>query len=217
MATRTPSDPPEPGCAYPGDCELTRFLRERSADQDRAVVPEEWKRHAERASKVRLLLLDVDGVLTDASLFYPGAGEEMKVFNSRDGFGMNLARKGGVAVGVITARQSEAMSRRAADLKLDHLVQGCRNKVEACAGILAATGITLAETAFMGDDWLDLSLLSRVGFAAAPADADPEVLRRVHFVSSKGGGRGAVRELCELILCARGHRDRLLIEYLTRQ
>lgn len=170
-----------------------------------------------RAARVELLLLDVDGVLTDGSLVYSAQGDELKTFNSKDGFGLNLLQQAGVAVGIITARRSGAVARRAADLGLAHVHQGARNKVAVCREIMATAALDWSQVAYMGDDWLDMPLLTRVGLAATVADAVPEMAAHAHFVSQRPGGRGAVRELCDLIIEARGRRDALMARYLERQ
>jgi len=203
---------------YPGDCEFTGFLLQRAAKRKQEELEAKMKADLRaRAAKIRLLLLDVDGVLTDGSIVYTQSGDELKSFNSRDGFGLNLLRKAGVETGVITARRSEAVTRRAEDLGFSYLRQGERNKVAACMEIVGRAGLGLEQVAYMGDDWLDLPLLSRVGLAATVADGDEELKKRAHFISSLPGGRGAVRELCDLIIEARGRRDELLLQYLERQ
>jgi len=200
------------GNPYPGDCELTQFLRERAESRKQSSTS-----LINRAQAVKLLLLDVDGVLTDGSIPYTAAGEEIKPFHSRDGFGLNLVQKIGVKVGLITARKSEALARRAKDLKVAYLFQGARNKVAVFKEIIAELEISPSETAYMGDDWLDLPLLNMVGLAATVADAVPEVRKIVDYVAESPGGRGAVREVCDLIIKAQGRRDSLLREYLERQ
>ncbi|OGR04352.1 MAG: hypothetical protein A2520_00045 [Deltaproteobacteria bacterium RIFOXYD12_FULL_53_23] len=166
------------------------------------------------AKEIRLLLLDVDGVLTDGSVVYAQSGSELKSFNTKDGFGIRLLQEAGVEVGLITARSSEAVQRRAQDLKLAHVYQGVRNKIDIFARILAEQQLVAKEVAYMGDDWLDLPLLSRVGLAVTVADAVAEVKAVVHYVTRREGGRGAVREVCDLIIEARGQREELLGRYL---
>ncbi|MCI5120559.1 MAG: phenylphosphate carboxylase subunit delta [Candidatus Electrothrix sp. AUS4] len=166
-----------------------------------------------QAKKVKVLLLDVDGVLTDGTLFY-GATEEVKGFNTLDGFGLRLLREAGIAVGVITARSSEAVSRRAKELKLEHVYTDCRNKKEAYSAILEQQSLLPEQTAYMGDDWLDLPVLMQVGCSFAPANAAAEVRRQVDYVTEKNGGHGAVREACELILESKGLLDELLNKYM---
>ncbi|MCI5224281.1 MAG: phenylphosphate carboxylase subunit delta [Candidatus Electrothrix sp. AR4] len=166
-----------------------------------------------RAKNVELLLLDVDGVLTDGTLFYSGAAEEIKGFNTLDGFGLRLLRDAGIAVGLITARSSEALNRRAGELKLEYIYTDCRDKVLGYKEILTLSGCSADQTAYMGDDWLDLPVLLRVGCSFAPADAAAEVRQRVDYVTGRAGGHGAVREACELILEAQGKYSALLEKY----
>ncbi|MCI5149784.1 MAG: 3-deoxy-D-manno-octulosonate 8-phosphate phosphatase [Candidatus Electrothrix sp. MAN1_4] len=173
-----------------------------------------WQAALVRAKKVEALLLDVDGVLTDGTLLYAGASEEIKGFNTLDGFGLRLLRDAGISVGLITARSSEAVSRRARELKLDHVSTDCRNKGEAYATLLAQQGWQPEQTAYMGDDWLDLPVLMQVGCGFAPANAAAEVCRQVDYVTERSGGHGAVREACELILEAKGLLSQLLNTYM---
>lgn len=204
-----------PGGEYPSDCEVMEGLRQRAlsrTEQDeRGYV---WRNCLPLAKEIRLLLLDVDGVLTDGSVVYAQSGSELKAFNTKDGFGIRLLQEAGVEVGVITARSSEAVQRRAQDLKLAHVYQGVRNKIEAFETILAEQKLSVKEVAYMGDDWLDLPLLSRVGLAVTTSDAVAEVKAVAHYVTKREGGRGAVRELCDLIIDAKGLREELLGRYL---
>lgn len=153
-----------------------------------------------KAAKIKLLLLDVDGVLTDNKLFYGDNGVEYKSFHTRDGHGMVMLQKSGIEIGIITGRQSELVKRRMQDLKVAHLYQGVPDKLPTFLALMEKLGIELEEVAYMGDDILDLPILTRVGLSATVANADPEVLKRVDFISQNRGGEGAVRELCELIL-----------------
>jgi len=198
---------------YPGDCEFVAALldKARAAASPRGYG---WKNCLDRARAVRLLLLDVDGVLTDGSLLYTDDGRELKVFNSRDGFGISLLHRAGIATGIITARQGGAVAARAAQLGITHLVQGIRDKRTAYYDILAQTHLDAAQVAYVGDDWLDLPILARVGLAVAVADAVEEVRGVAHYVTRQPGGRGAVREVCDLILEAQGMREKLLARYL---
>lgn len=157
----------------------------------------------ERARRVRLLLLDVDGVLTDGRLYYGAEGEVMKAFDVKDGHGIVMLRDH-VQLGVISGRPGHAR-RRLEELRFQHLVFSQRDKLAGYAQ-LAHLGIDDGEVGYMGDDVNDLGLLARVGLSACPADAHPAVRRAVHFVSAAPGGRGAVRELCELVLRAKGLR-----------
>ena len=204
------------GGPYPGDCEFTQALLKKAAGRQAEVNTYAWKACLERAKAVKLLLLDVDGVLTTGAISYDHAGREIKTFHARDGFGMNLLRKAGVEIGLITARSSEALKKRATELKIPHVFQGKRQKVEVFEELLQKLDLAAAEVAYMGDDWLDLPLLARVGLAAAPADAVAEVREIVHYTTRQPGGRGAVRELCDLLIDARGLREKLLAEYFNR-
>lgn len=172
-----------------------------------------WKSVLIRAKKVELLLLDVDGVLTDGTIIYTHDGGESKGFNTQDGFGLRILQDAGVAVGLITARTSEAVSRRAADLGFAHLYQGRKDKAGAYHKILKQTGLNQQQTAYMGDDLLDLPLLLEVGCSFAPANAVAEVRQRVHYTTERSGGHGAVREVCDLILEARGQLTNMLAGY----
>jgi 3-deoxy-D-manno-octulosonate 8-phosphate phosphatase (KDO 8-P phosphatase) len=155
-----------------------------------------------RAARIRLVLLDVDGVLTDGRLYYGPQGEALKAFDVRDGHGIVLLRDR-VEFGVISGRPGETSRARLADLRVKHLVFGQRDKLVGYAG-LAHLGIPDDEVAYMGDDVNDVPLLRKVGLSACPADAHPEVIGEVDLVTRAPGGRGAVRELCDLILRAKG-------------
>lgn len=203
-----------PGQHYPSDCELTQGLLERARNRQQPVVrTEEWRAARQRAKEVKLLLLDVDGVLTDGTIIYTHGGGESKGFNTQDGFGLRILQEAGVEVGLITARTSEAVNRRADDLHLKYVYQGTGSKLDVYEKIIKQTGLRPLQTAYMGDDWLDLPLLSRVGLALAPANAVPEVQQQVHYVTSRMGGHGAVREAVDLILEAKGKLTTLLNKY----
>jgi len=163
-----------------------------------------------RAARVRLLGLDIDGVLTDGRLYFGARGEALKAFDVRDGFGLQLLRAAGVELAIITGRRSAIVAARARDLGVNHVLQGQRDKHAALQRLLQATGLGADECAFMGDDWPDLAVLAAVGLAATVADAAPEVRRVAHWVAPSSGGRGAVRDLCTLILRAQGRFDDLL-------
>ncbi|MGW8287305.1 MAG: KdsC family phosphatase [Desulfobulbales bacterium] len=200
---------------YPSDCELTQALlekaRKRQESTDRGYV---WKSCLPKAKGLKLLLLDVDGVLTDGTITYTHEGTEIKSFHTRDGFGIRLLLESGIEVGLITARESEAVKRRVQDLGLKHVFQKTKNKLEVFDQLLKELGLEPTEVGYMGDDWLDLPLLVRVGFAATVADAVPEVLQIAHYVTRRKGGQGAVREVCELILEAKGVNIGLLEKYI---
>ncbi|SFD25801.1 3-deoxy-D-manno-octulosonate 8-phosphate phosphatase (KDO 8-P phosphatase) [Thiohalospira halophila DSM 15071] len=167
-----------------------------------------------RAAGVRLVAFDVDGVLTDGSLFIGDGGEEYKAFHSRDGHGMKMLGATGVTLAVITGRESEVVRHRMESLGIDHVHQGCVDKRPAFESLLAETGLAPEEAAYVGDDVVDLPLLRRVGLAVAVADAAQAVRQRVHWITPSGGGHGAAREVCELILEARGALDAALAPYL---
>jgi 3-deoxy-D-manno-octulosonate 8-phosphate phosphatase (KDO 8-P phosphatase) len=158
----------------------------------------------ERAARVRNLVLDVDGVLTDGRLYFDNEGNELKAFSTRDGLGLRVLQSQGVLLALITGRQSQIVARRAANLGIEHVFQGRDDKLNVFNELVAATGIDPAETCYAGDDWVDIPVLNRVGLAVTVADADAVVKRHVHWVTTRGGGAGAVRELCDLILAARG-------------
>jgi 3-deoxy-D-manno-octulosonate 8-phosphate phosphatase (KDO 8-P phosphatase) len=155
-----------------------------------------------RAARIRLVLLDVDGVLTDGRLYYGEGGEALKAFDVKDGHGIVLAREH-VTFGVVSGRPGKASEARLRELRFEHLVFGERDKLAGYAR-LAHLGVPDEDVAYMGDDVNDVPLLRRVGLSACPADAVPEVREVVHFVASAPGGRGAVRELCDLLLRAKG-------------
>jgi len=169
-----------------------------------------------KAKDIRLLLLDVDGVLTNGSLIYTGGTEESKAFNTQDGFGLRLLQEVGIDVGIITARKSEVVARRASELKMRFIYQGLPNKNEAFKDILKVSGLRPFEVAYMGDDWLDLVLLQQVGLAITPANAVREVQEVAHFITSRMGGEGAVRDACDLILEAQNLTKELLQKYRNR-
>jgi len=164
----------------------------------------------ERARRVRLLALDVDGVLTDGRIYYDDRGGEIKAFSTRDGLGMRLLADNGITLALITARQSEIVARRAANLGIEHVYQGRNNKLDAFNHLLAETGLDEAQACYAGDDWLDIPVLDRAGLSVTVADADPVVRGRVHWVTTRPGGHGAVREICDLLLAAEGLDGRAL-------
>lgn len=169
-----------------------------------------------RAAAIEAILLDVDGVLTDGT-FEPGdegAGiPERKRFHSRDGLGLVMAKKSGLRLGFVTGRRSGAVRGRAAELSLDYLREDCFDKGPAFEEACASFGLLPEQVAFVGDDVQDLPALRKAGFAAAPADAHPAVLECVHFVADAPGGRGAVRQIIEKILDARGLLDAALFRF----
>jgi 3-deoxy-D-manno-octulosonate 8-phosphate phosphatase (KDO 8-P phosphatase) len=199
--------------SYPSDCEITEGLRTMARNRSPQPVDETV---LAKAKEVKLLLLDVDGVLTDGTLVFSNDGTESKAFNTQDGFGIRLLQEAGIDVGVITARKSTAVSKRAENLKMRYVYQGESNKLTAYYAILKDSGLKPVEIAYMGDDWLDLILLKRVGFAAAPCNGVAEVKEIAHYTTVQGGGNGAVREICDLILRSKGLHQTLLKSYMNR-
>lgn len=168
-----------------------------------------------KAKKIRLLVLDVDGVLSDGRLIFDNNGLETKAFNVKDGLGIKLLASQGIATAIITGRSSHIVANRAASLGIEHVIQGREDKGRALQGLCDALGIDMTQCAYMGDDWPDLSALMQVGFSAAPKNAHPEVIKRVDFVSDLGGGMGAARQLCDALLMAQNLYDDALAGYLS--
>ncbi|HEV7817400.1 MAG TPA: HAD hydrolase family protein [Janthinobacterium sp.] len=168
-----------------------------------------------RAAKVRLMIFDVDGVLTDGAMEYGPDGEAMKTFNVHDGLGILLLLQSGVQTAIISARNSPIVTRRAQDLRITHVLQGAHDKRLPFAQLLADTGLTAEQCGFIGDDVIDLPILTRAGFAASVPNGRAEVHARVHHVTEAGGGRGAVREVCEFILRAQGNYDSVMAQFLA--
>jgi 3-deoxy-D-manno-octulosonate 8-phosphate phosphatase (KDO 8-P phosphatase) len=171
-------------------------------------------RAANRARRLKLMAFDVDGVLTDGTLYFTPGGEEMKAFSTQDGQGMKLLQSAGVRVALITARRSQAVELRARNLGIELVRQGADDKLAAMQDVLAGFGLSLAEAGYMGDDVMDLPLLRACAFSATVADGHELVRRRVDYVSRAAAGRGAVREVCEFILRAQGALDAALAPYI---
>ena len=163
---------------------------------------------------LKAAIFDVDGVLTDGSIYIGEQGESMKAFSSLDGHGLKLLVQGGITPIIITGRDSPAVRRRVADLGLQHAAYGARDKLAVAQPLLDQLGLQWAEVAVMGDDWPDLPLLTRAGFACAPAQAHAEVKAVAHYVTQAEGGRGAARECCDLLLQANGRYAQLLNGHL---
>ncbi len=168
----------------------------------------------ECARPIKAVIFDVDGVLTDGSLYLGDDGQEYKAFNSRDGHGMVMLRESGVTLAIITGRRSEVVRIRMESLGVDHVYQGQRDKLPAYEQLKQQLGIDDAQMAYVGDDVVDLPVMRRVGFAVAVADAHPLVLEHAHWRTGSPGGRGAAREVCELIMRAQGKLDAMLAGYL---
>ena len=167
-----------------------------------------------RAARIKLFLMDCDGVLTDGRIWVLESGEDQKAFNTRDGLGLEIFHRAGLKSGVISGRVSSALDRRAQKLGMSYVRQGCVEKEQAFAEILADAGLTNAEVAFAGDDLNDIPLMRKSGLALAVADAAVETRAAAHYITQAHGGRGAVREMVELILKAQGRWDDLVRHYL---
>lgn len=168
-----------------------------------------------RASQIRMLVLDVDGVLTDGKLYFDHAGNEMKAFNTRDGLGMKALQRCGIEVAVITGRKSGAVAQRMAQLDIKHVYQGREDKLNAFLHLLEKTGLDATQVCFAGDDWIDLPLLMRVGLAVSVPDAEERVKEHAHWITKRNGGDGAVREICNLILTAQDKIETIMGEILS--
>ncbi|WP_086059158.1 KdsC family phosphatase [Bordetella genomosp. 9] len=164
----------------------------------------------ERAAAVRLMVFDVDGVLTDGSLYYGEHGEVLKRFNALDGHGLRLLAEGGIKVALITGRSGPIVDRRAAELGIAEVMQGVRDKGGALTALAQRAGVTLEQTGYMGDDIIDLPAMQRAGFAATVPHAPAYVAQGAHWVSAQPGGAGAVRECCDILLASQGRLGTLL-------
>lgn len=167
----------------------------------------------EKAIKVKLLLLDVDGVLTDGRLYYTSKGEMIKVFNVRDGLGIKLAQKAGIKVGVISGRKSKALLIRLKELGIEEVHLGFNHKLPILEKILNRLSFDLEEVAFVGDDYVDLPILKRVGFPIVVADAPEDIKEHALYVTERKGGEGAVREAIEFLIKLRGQWEEIIKQY----
>lgn len=167
----------------------------------------------QKLAAIKLLLLDVDGIMTDGRIIYDQQGNELKAFDVKDGHGLKMLQRAGIKVGVITGRSSPIVSLRAKELGAEILYQGAKVKLEPYLEILEATGLTDHQVAYMGDDLIDLPILRRVGFSATVADAVPQMAEHVDYVTCRPGGRAAVREVCDLLLKAGGYWDEQTARY----
>ncbi len=168
-----------------------------------------------KAAGIRLMIFDVDGVLTDGGLFYGEEGEAFKRFNALDGHGIKMMQQFGTAAAIITARQSPYVLRRARDLGIAHVFQGVHDKRQAFEQLLQHTGLVADLCGYLGDDVIDLPVLTRVGFKACVANGHREVKLRCDYVTQANGGHGAVREICDLVLAAQGNYEAALAPYLA--
>lgn len=169
----------------------------------------------QRAARIKLAVFDVDGVLTDGTLFFGDDGQEYKGFNVRDGHGLRMLQHYGVQIAIITGRESNVVARRMAELGIEHVLQGHREKLPAFERLRNRLEMAAENTAYVGDDVVDIPVLRRVGLAIAVQDADPRVKRYAHWTTSSPGGRGAAREVCELILQSQGRLDEAMRHYLA--
>ncbi len=167
-----------------------------------------------KLKRIKLLLLDVDGVLTDGSIIYNDNGAETKIFNVKDGLGIRLLMEAGIKVGIVTGRSSKALYHRCKNLGISLIFDGFHEKTSVLELILEKTGLQAEEIAFVGDDLLDLPLLRRVGLSIAVADAHETIIENVDMTTSAKGGAGAVREVCEAILKAQGFWKKILENFL---
>ena len=167
-----------------------------------------------RAEKVRMAIFDVDGVLTDGRLYLSDSGEETKAFDTQDGQGMKMLRASGIEIAIITGRTARCVELRAQNLGISLLFQGASDKLAVYNELLRSQGLTPEQTAYMGDDVVDLPVLLRCGFAIAVPDAPDIVRQHAHYVTKRRGGRGAVREACELLMRMQGSFDAQLAAYL---
>ncbi|MDD2898488.1 MAG: phenylphosphate carboxylase subunit delta [Desulfuromonadaceae bacterium] len=167
----------------------------------------------DKLADIRLLLVDVDGVMTDGGIIYDGNGLETKVFNVKDGHGIKMLQRHGIEVGIITGRTSAVVDIRARELGIELVYQGSLKKIDSYLDIKLKTGLTDNQIAYVGDDIIDVPVMRRVIFAAAPADALSEVRSVAHYVTSCAGGKGAVREVCDLILKGRGLWNEVVSRY----
>lgn len=172
--------------------------------------------HNDKLARIKLLLLDVDGVLTDGGITYTDGGEEIKQFNAKDGLGLRLLMKAGINVGIITGRKSEALLHRCRNLEIDLVFDNLKHdKTAAFAAILEETGLSASEIAFAGDDLPDIPVMKKAGVGFAVADAAAEVIRAGDITTGRPGGKGAVREISELILKAKGKWQDVTGSYIS--
>ena len=167
-----------------------------------------------RAGRLKLMAFDVDGVLTDGSLYFTETGAELKAFNVRDGQGMRMLQSAGLTLALITGRESGSVTWRARNLGIEHVRQGVGDKLTVFHGLLDELGLAADQAGFMGDDIIDLRVMAACGFSAAPSDGHELARQQADYLATLPGGRGAVREVCEFILTAQGKLDTALARYL---
>ena len=168
----------------------------------------------EKAKSIQVLIFDVDGVLTDGTLYLTDGGEEIKAFNSRDGHGMKMLKASGVELAIITARESRCVKLRAENLNISLLYQGEKNKLKVFESLVTKLGLDMSSCAYVGDDLIDLPVMTRCGLSICVPSAPALVKKHAHYVTNSEGGHGAVREVCEMIMLAQGTLDIQLGKYL---
>ena len=168
---------------------------------------------SQKLKSIQLLLLDVDGVLTDGTIIYNHDGSETKIFNVKDGLGLKLTMEAGIKVGIVSGRQSPALDHRCRDLGIRYAFGGIQDKAQILEKIVGLTGVVPENTAYVGDDLPDLPLMRRVGLSIAVADASKTVLQNADWTTATAGGCGAVREVCEALLKARGEWEKLIDQF----
>jgi 3-deoxy-D-manno-octulosonate 8-phosphate phosphatase (KDO 8-P phosphatase) len=167
-----------------------------------------------RAARLKLMVFDVDGVLTDNSLYFTDAGAEIKVFSARDGHGLRMLQAAGLTLAIITGRSTPCVTWRMKNLGIEHVYQGVGHKLTVFHELLAKTGFSADEAGFMGDDVIDLQVMAACGFSATPSDCYDLARQYADYVATRPGGRGAAREVCEFILSSQGKLDAVLAAYL---
>jgi len=168
----------------------------------------------EKAKKIRLAIFDVDGVLTDGTLYFTDSGEEIKAFNSRDGHGMKMLKASGVELAIITARESRSVKLRAENLNITLLYQGEKNKLKVFESLVTKLKLDMSSCAYVGDDLIDLPVMTRCGLSICVPSSPILVKKHAHYVTNSEGGQGAVREVCEMIMRSQGTLDAQLEKYL---
>ena len=168
----------------------------------------------EKAKSIRIVIFDVDGVLTDGTLYLTAGGEEIKAFNSRDGHGMKMLKASGVELAIITARESRSVKLRAENLNITLLYQGEKNKLKVFVSLVTKLKLDMSSCAYVGDDLIDLPVMTRCGLSICVPSSPILVKKHVHYVTNSEGGQGAVREVCEMIMLSQGTLDAQLGKYL---
>ena len=168
----------------------------------------------EKAKNIRIVIFDVDGVLTDGTLYFTDSGEEIKAFNSRDGHGMKMLKASGVELAIITARESRSVKLRAEDLNITLLYQGEKNKLKIFESLVTKLKLDMSSCAYVGDDLIDLPVMTRCGLSICVPSSPILVKKHAHYVTNSEGGQGAVREVCEMIMLSQGTLDAQLEKYL---